>query len=276
MTSPISLTKKIEKLNADGHIELAKLVSSSAISLTKQGFDTNHVAKVALCLDISASMTPLFLDGTVKSIVKKALAQGIVFDDDGKIDVFTFGIDAYYEGDVGADDFEEFSSKICSKKLEGATYYCKAVDKINQHYKDNADGYPAYVIFVTDGAPSNKETAERSIRSMSESPIFIQFVGIGAEDYDPRAGETEVVSKPGFMKKLFGIKNKITRNSNTPSAVFRFLSNLDNLSNRPIDNTGFFAVKNTKKIENEKLYKLLMAEYPEWLAEAKSRGIVTK
>lgn len=276
MTTPISLTKKIEKLNADGHTELAKLVSSSAISLTKQGFDTNHVAKVALCLDISASMTGLFRDGTVKSIVKKALAQGIVFDDDGQIDVFTFGIDAYYEGEVGADDFEEFSNKLTSKKLEGATYYCKAVDKIHQHYKNNSDGYPAYVIFVTDGAPSNKEAAERSIRAMSESPIFIQFVGIGAEDYDPRAGETKEVVKPGFLKKLFGAKDTVTTNSSTPSAVFRFLANLDNLNNRPVDNTGFFAVKNTKQIENEKLYKLLMAEYPEWLIEAKSRGIITK
>lgn len=271
----ISLTKKIEKLNAGGHAELASLVSDSAISLTKRGFDVDHVAKVAVCIDISASMTSLFRNGTVKEIVRKALAQGILFDDDGMIDVFTFGGDAYYEGEVGVDEFESFTNELAGKKLEGYTYYCKAVDMIRKHYEDNADGLPAYVIFVTDGSPSNKQSAEDAIRATSKSPIFFQFVGIGANDYDPNEVIRTEVKKAGFMGRMFGAKDETVNHGPNPGRTFQFLAKLDDLEDRPVDNTGFFAVKDPKNIPNERLYDLLMAEYPTWLPVAKEKGIIS-
>ena len=48
-------------------------------------------ARVALVIDISASMRDMFKKGTVQRVCERLLALGVKFDDNGAVDIFLFG-----------------------------------------------------------------------------------------------------------------------------------------------------------------------------------------
>ena len=276
-----SLKKKIE--NISDQPELVDMVNKSLISLKKQNFDIdNHIAKVAICIDLSGSMHQLLRSGSVSEIIKRALAQGIIFDDDGEIDVFGFGNDAKYFGTTNAKEFASFAESFRKTETLGITNYAKAIDLISNHYEDDGFDYPSYVIFVTDGDASDKPEARNAIKRVSKMPIFFQFVAIGLCDYDPNEKKEEKKEeKPkGFLSRLFSGSSEETdssdKNFQLVQSRFGFLLELDDMKGRFIDNAGFFAVKEPNKMKPERMFELLNTEYPEWYKEAKSRKMFTK
>ena len=68
-------------------------------------------------------------------------------------------------------------------------------------------------------------------------PIFWQFVGIGGRNY-------------GVLEKL------------------------DDMTGRIVDNCNFFALDRITSISDERLYELLLEEFPSWLNEAKVKGVI--
>ena len=92
-------------------------------------------------------------------------------------------------------------------------------------------------MFITDGEPDSRSDAEKQIREASKEPIFWQFMGVGGNE-------------------------------------FEFLSELDNLTGRFIDNAGFFAVSNPEKISDQELYKKMLSEYPDWVNQMNAKGII--
>ena len=46
------------------------------------------------------------------------------------------------------------------------------------------------------------------------------------------------------------------------------------MSGRFIDNANFFALDDFKKVSNSELYSRLLNEFPQWLQEAKNKGII--
>jgi hypothetical protein len=46
------------------------------------------------------------------------------------------------------------------------------------------------------------------------------------------------------------------------------------MEGRFIDNANFFHIKDIEKISDEELYNNLLNEFPEWLAIAKTKGIL--
>ena len=96
--------------------------------------------------------------------------------------------------------------------------------------------YPVYIIFITDGENFDHEESREIIRKMSNAGFFIQFIGIGDEN-------------------------------------FRFLAELDSLSGTKIDNCNFFRCPNIQRTTDEELYKLLMKEFPIWLKKAEGLGL---
>jgi len=79
----ITLEKKLEEKAP----HIFNLVKKVDISLAKANL-TNHQAKVALCLDVSVSMTLLYNSGKIQRLAEKILALGCRFDDNGSIDIF--------------------------------------------------------------------------------------------------------------------------------------------------------------------------------------------
>jgi len=218
----------------------------------------NHTAKIALALDYSGSMSSLYNNGTVQALAERVLALGTAFDDDGDIDIFIFESSAHYVGTLSINNYQGGIGRLLSKYSMGSTNYADAMHLIRQHYQSSSSGsgsgntgflgglfgkkspkpvYPAYVIFITDGEPDSQPAAEEQIRQASKEPIFWQFMGVGSTRFD-------------------------------------FLSKLDTMDGREIDNAGFFAVANPKNMSDDELYQKMLAEYPSWLIQARKKGMV--
>lgn len=249
----ISLEKKMEQ-KAPTILSLAK---KATISLKKAGLE-NHCAKVALCLDISGSMSSLYGSGKMQEFAEKILALGCRFDDDGSIDLFLFGKNAHEAGDMSIDNFNGFVSRTLKKyPLEGGTYYGKALKMIRDFYAPGfkQSGLPVYVMFVTDGATFDRDYTKKQLIEASREPIFWQFMAIGKSKKDVMS------NGGGFFARL-------------AASDFTFLEELDTMSGRYVDNANFFSVENPAQISDDHLYDLLMSEYPTWLKEVRQKSIL--
>lgn len=212
-------------------------------------------ARVGLVIDISVSMRHLFSNGTVQAVVERLLALGVKFDDNKAIDIYTFGVKSHDLGELHENDFYQYISRnIRERDLEGGTNYAGVMKRVVDKYKSQREGglkgffkgltgsksgllEPAYIMFLTDGDNGDKSEAEKIIREASQYPIFWQFVGIG-------------------------------------SSRFPFLEQLDDMSGRVIDNADFFQLNDFKNIDDRELYSRLLNEFPNWIREAKAKGIV--
>lgn len=245
----IDLKKEAEK-------RLVHLKKKATISLEKAKL-INQRAKVALVLDYSGSMRPLFKDGTVQRASERLLALASQFDDDGCIEVFLFHHEAYEVGSLCENNFFDFIDKEIyhNKKYKfGRTEYAGAMKKVVLQYfpqiKDSSNdnfivpktmliNEPIFVIFITDGNNSDKRNATKLMKESSKLGIFWQFVGIGDEE-------------------------------------FAFLQKLDDLKGRVLDNANFFHLNDLEKISDEDLYDRLLIEFPGWIKEAKEAGLIMK
>ncbi len=256
--------------------ELVGLVKSSQLNLDKHELN-EHTARVALMLDISGSMGHLFTTGKVNELIKRALPLALQFDDDGQIDVFCFNNDAYEVGEYGLNNYKE-----CVRDIErefgvnGGTSYNSALDLIQEHYAGSK--LPVYVMFITDGDTDSKSKVEKSMISISKQPIFIQFIALGVDyfpDEDDDAEEAPA-AKPGFFSRLFGISEQPSRNpkNRSLSSGFSFLAGLDEMEGRKVDNANFFALKHPTSVSDDRLYSLLLNEYPQWLKDARAARIL--
>lgn len=254
----IDLRKKAEE-------NLIDLSKKATISLSKVGLG-NQRARVALCLDISASMHGLYNKGVVQAVTEKLLALAMNFDDNGAADVFLFGIHDHEVGEIEQSNFFQFVDREVLKKykLEGGTHYAGVIQRIADFYYPNATkvvtekkgflGFgakkrveidasqyrnddPVYVLFITDGDNQDKEATTEMITQVARLGIFWQFVGVG-------------------------------------SSEFYFLEELDNLDGRYIDNANFFKVPDLNRISDAELYDRLLNEFPSWLTEAKSKHLI--
>lgn len=206
-----------------------------------------HAAKVALALDYSGSMAALYRSGAVQKLAERVLALATAFDDDGDIDVFIFATKAHYVGALGIGNYQNGVDRLLLKYRMGSTNYADAIRVIRAHYYKDAGGFfgkllgkkrlPVYVMVITDGEPDSRPDAEQQIREASKDPIFWQFMGLGKNRFD-------------------------------------FLSRLDELSGRFIDNAGFFAVDNPESMPNHDLYQSMLAQYPTWVADMQARHII--
>jgi stress response protein SCP2 len=108
----ISLKKQSQvrlekKLSDRGDTKLLSLTKKAAVSLEKKGLG-EHTARVAICLDISGSMSPLYRSGKIQALAERVLALGMRFDDDGEIDCFLFGKDGYAPGPMSLDNYASY------------------------------------------------------------------------------------------------------------------------------------------------------------------------
>ncbi|TKI55452.1 VWA domain-containing protein [Brevibacillus antibioticus] len=260
-------------------IDLKKKAEENFISLKKKADEAvskvglnGQTARVALAIDISGSMSALYRNGVVQRTVERLLALGVKFDDNRSIDIFLFGNNDYEVGELSERDFFNYVNDHIVRKyqLEGYTNYAGVMKRIAKKYYPQAfegsatsggffgklfggsqkfsidqnaykaryqDSEPVYVYFLTDGDNGDKSETELVIREASKLGIFWQFVGIGNER-------------------------------------FQFLSKLDNLPGRFIDNANFFTCTDLNQISDEELFKRSLAEFPSYLTEARSKGLI--
>ncbi|MBI4121219.1 MAG: VWA domain-containing protein [Parcubacteria group bacterium] len=255
-----------DRVLAEKDPAMFRLVQKLDPHLERHGL-VGHVARVALVLDISRSMERLYQRGLIQGLVDRLLPLGHRFDDNGAVDVFTFGVNAHDIGEVSTSDHNGFVARhIKVNDLEGGTMYAQAIRAVRRHYfgsdgprraPHTDGGPPIYVVFVTDGETYDESETVEQIRATSHEPIFWQFVALGA-DYVP--GQTTT------GKGLWGRPKEVP--VECPSQ-FRFLNSLDErVRGRFVDNANFFAIESPSPddISDEELFARLMGEYPQWLA----------
>ncbi len=223
---------------------LLSLYKSAAATLDKHGLATQRAA-VYLVLDRSGSMRNYYKDGTVQNLAEQALGLAAHFDDDATVPVVFFSTDIDGTAEIDLTNYEGRIAELhAGLGHMGRTNYHWAINAVIEHYKKSGSTAPAFVIFQTDGAPTSKPAAEKALCEAAGLPLFWQFIGFG----DPDA------------------------------KGFDFLRKLDDLAvpeKRVVDNAGFFhAGRDPRSLSHDELYQQLMVEFPEWLAEARTAGVI--
>ncbi len=214
-------------------------------------------AQVVLVLDYSGSMEQLYSNGFVQRLVERLVPVAMQFDDNGEMELYIFENGCKkHDNNVNSSNVDGLIKReIYGKYSFGGTSYAPPINMIVEHYKPNAaksGGFlggmfgkkpvaqstdPVFVIFITDGENSDKPQAEKAIIEASNKGIFFQFVGIG-------------------------------------NASFTFLDKLDTMEGRFMDNANFFQANDIDKISDKELYERLFNEIPQWIPEAKAKGLI--
>lgn len=234
-SAPVKKVSLEKKLEKAPH--LVSLVKPLVFELKKKNLETT-VARVGLVLDISGSMSQRFKNGTVQEIVNKTLPLAVQFDDDGELDFWYYGTTARRMKSVNLDNYMEAVPadwKRLMMELGGRNNEPTVLKMVVDAYKNTK--IPAYVLFITDGGVNHRKEIQNIITEASHLPIFWQFVGVGGQNY-------------GILEKL------------------------NTMTGRYVDNAGFFALDDFKKVSNEELYARLLEEFPKWLEEIRKKGMI--
>lgn len=204
---------------------LIDMSKTSKIDMSK------HVARVALAMDYSGSMDHLFSNGSVQKTITRLLPIALKFDDNGELESWLFSNGSERLEAVTIKNYQDYVKKVMKKAdmYMGGTNYAPVLNEIITYYKDvEPSNIPAFIMFITDGDNFDEKETNRIVRELSNYNMFVQFVGIG-------------------------------------NAGFDYLRKLDDLNGRKTDNTGFLAVSDMNKMNDEELYKNLLSQYKDWL-----------
>lgn len=232
-TQKVSLEKKLQK-DAPQLVSLAKPLK---VELEKRNLQ-NTIARVALVLDISGSMSGRYSDGTVQEIVNKTLPLAVQFDDDGELDFWYYGSRPKRMPSVNMKNYKSAVPRDWNDLMESLGYgndEPKVMRQVIDEYRKSK--LPAYVIFVTDGGVGSESQIKSLLIEASREPIFWQFVGVGGYGY-------------GVLERL------------------------DTMSGRYVDNANFFALDDFRAVSNSELYARLLNEFPQWLKEVRQKRMI--
>ena len=229
----VSLEKKL----GTGAPQLVSLAKPLQLELDKRGLQ-NCTARVALVLDISASMTDRYADGTVQEIINKALPLAVQFDDDGELDFWIYAKKPRRMPPVNMQNYNYSvpqNWRDVMAELKYSNNEPAVMEEVINEYKRS--DIPAYVLFITDGDIELEKPIRKLITKASKMPIFWQFVGVGGYKY--------------------GV-----------------LEHLDTMDGRFVDNANFFALDDFKSVSSSELYSRLLSEFPAWLNAIKYKGMI--
>lgn len=229
-------------VNTADAVDLKKKVSlrkDIILDEVKRNNITATTARVVFVLDHSGSMTNMYKNGTVQDVLERIFPMAMCFDDNAELEFYWFDSIFKELEPVTGDNLEGYVQKVILSKKEhfGGTCYAPIMNEIlNRYGRKEPMNIPTFVIFITDGANSDKPAAKKVLTEASRYNIFWKFVGIGNTKFD-------------------------------------FLENLDNLTGRFIDNANFINFSNISNISDNVLYAQLLTEYNDWIALCRSHGI---
>jgi stress response protein SCP2 len=216
-------------------------------------------ARVALVLDRSGSMRKLYASGSVGDIVERMAPIAARLDDDGELDAWVFADDFVAlptlrmpELAGWIDDNVYINAPKGEQLPRRADGSLRKPDRLSSAWggnneplviKDLIDRYtsepgaPVLVLFFSDGGVTRSKQITKLLTEAASLPLFWQFIGLGQNEY-------------GVLEKF------------------------DTMEGRVVDNAGFFCVDDIDKITDAELYDRILNEFPQWLTDARAKGIV--
>jgi hypothetical protein len=241
--SKIDLKKKLslEKAEKTGNASIIDLTKKSLVQLEKKNL-LGITARVALVLDASGSMDGQYRRGDVQKVVNRLMPLAIHFDNDGSFECWAFAAKTTQLDEVtlsNVNDFINTTQQGWKNWQVGARFNQEipAIEAVIDYYQKFTDKIPTFVLFVSDGGVGSRREMQKILTQAAKLPIFWQFVGIGGRDY-------------GALEKL------------------------DDLKGRVVDNCNFFSLDRIDSVSDERLYELLLEEFPDWLKAAKQHQII--
>lgn len=225
-TTNESKSSEKKTVDLDKYITTLDKVTIDLTKKTNIDF-ANLKSRVKLALDYSGSMNTMYNNGTVQNVINKLFPLALKFDDDGEMECYLYS-NGYKEiKPCTMNNYDTYVSNVIKKSSFSmcGTEYAPVLKQIHKKVKNDI---PDFVIFITDGDNFDKPETDSIIREMSTDNCFVMFVGIG-------------------------------------NASFSYLEKLDNLTGRPIDNTGFVKFADIANINEEELYTKFLSEYSNWL-----------
>ncbi|MCV9964731.1 VWA domain-containing protein [Pararhizobium sp. BT-229] len=239
-SAPAPTKVSLEKRVADKAPHLVSLAKKVQVTLEKKNL-ADVVATVALVLDKSGSMAFQYSNGRVQEVVDRIVPLAVHFDDNEELDCWTFADKQKRLPNVTLGNVRDYVKKEVEKfgvfKIGVGNNEPVVIKEIVDFYRHQGGKTPVFVIFISDGGIYKNAEIKKLIKDASGLPIFWQFVGIGGRGYGA-------------------------------------LAELDTMSGRVVDNAGFFAIDDLRKVSEEELYDRLMSEFPVWLKAAKAKGII--
>ncbi len=283
---PASATRSMdmEKKVAEQAPQLLNLVKAARISLEKRSL-ADETARVALVLDVSASMAELFSTGAVQEFAERALALALQWDDDGEVDVFTVGAAARSLGGMGLANARDFLG-TAGMTLEAGTNWGSTMAAVRQRYFGTAGPRnspappetPVYVLFVTDGGTTDPQQTIEQLVASSYEPLFWQMLVVGTVEmqvrsvmeanFGPGSPNAAIASRIPEEQKQAIVRQAVDNSMAT-------LRTIDSVSGRYLDNHGFVEAPTPAAMPDEALYDALLERYAGWLEEARTQGLVT-
>lgn len=233
----------LEKVMLEKAPKLVNLAKKASVSLEKRQLQ-QLTAKVALVLDATGSMNRQYKEGRVQEVVNRLLPLAVSFDDDQALDCWAFGKQCSYLGEVGLNNYADFIDTAQGgwRKWElGArtNNEARVMKAVTDFYQNDGLNVPVYILFISDGGVRDTRGITKIMTEAAKLPIFWQFVGLGGRSY-------------GILKEL------------------------DDMTDRLLDNCSFFELDDLDDISEEALYENMLEEFPSWLKQARAIGLVTK
>lgn len=220
--------------------QLVSLSKTLAVSLEKSGL-LDEVARVALVLDASGSMSAQYSRGKVQAVVDRIATLAMRLDDDGELDTWGYASKHRRLPAVTLSNISGYVPDVTSGGatiIKGLGYGNNEPPVMREVLAEfRSSRLPALIVFVTDGGITQGSEIQQILAEASRFPIFWQFVGLGGHGY-------------GVLKEL------------------------DTMSGRAVDNAGFFHVDDIEGLSDAALYDRLLSEFPTWLREARRLNIV--
>ncbi len=281
---PVSRSIDMEKRVAAQAPQLLNLVKAARVSLEKRSLGS-ETARVALVLDVSASMAELFSTGAVQEFAERALALAVQWDDDGEVDVFTVGAAARSVGGMGLPNARDFLG-TAGLALEAGTNWGSTMAAVRQHYFGTsgprnapaAPQAPVYVLFVTDGGSTDPQQTIEQLVASSYEPLFWQMLVVGTVDmqirsvyqanFGPNSPNAAIAGRIPEEQKLAMVRGAVDNSLAT-------MRSIDSVQGRLLDNHGFVTAETPASMPDEALYDALLDRYAVWLKQARAQGLVT-
>ncbi|SHG01845.1 TerF vWA domain-containing protein [Jatrophihabitans endophyticus] len=248
------MTISLEKRTSDAEASLISLLKKEQDRGTDLG---ELVAQVEIAIDFSGSMNRRYKNGEVQAVVERALALSLSgLDDDGVVPVHFFHSSGFPPELVDRDNYQGFVDAWAGRHRMGGTAYAPTIRAVldgtakkkrlfgrsrpdTDALEAEKDAPPKFVLFVTDGAPSDRGETTRLLVEAAGRPVFWQFVGLGYS--------------PSFLRKL------------------------DDMGNRVVDNVGLTEYEDTLEMTDQQFFDDIIGEFfGSWLPEARRLGITRR